>query len=562
MPSPNSMPILVIGAGPAALAAALTLAQNGIPIRIIDNAKQFHQTSRASGLHPRTLEIFSFLGIREDIRRYGRPLAPMRAYKLPGGTEATATWEMLGRISISPDRPEDTTTVSQAMSEQVFRDHLSKHDIHVEMGTEPTGIEQDADGVTVTVKTISADGKAKVETIRAAFVIGADGARGFTRRAIGLKFEGQTKEDDGHVWTDAEIEGLSSEYWHMWSQPNKFTISMRPQREVGIFHVGIIGQDFDPIDMLDPVKFVDFIHENTGRNDIVFKKLTAMTYWKPKIRMVNKLSQGRAFVAGDAAHVHSPTGGQGLNTSVQDSFNLSWKLALVYKGLAPLELLSTYDTERLPVVTQMLIATSNLYTHTVAKKADDVKTSEAGFFRWHDQTLRQLEINYRWSPIAVDFRGTDGRDVDDLKARAFQGYPGEDSVRAGDRAPEAPALVDAAGKETTLFDSVFKLYIHTMLVFTPDGDVVDSVVEDAVAAARLCQPAGTVKIAVLGRQGVPKEVEGATSYHDTTGYAYSAYHVDGKSPIIVVVRPDGYIGAFVKDVEGLQTYFAKIFAKD
>lgn len=243
---------------------------------------------------------------------------------------------------------------------------------------------------------------------------------------------------------------------------------------------------------------------------------------------------------------------------------MGWKLALAYKGLAAPDLLSSYEIERLPVVTHMLRATSNLYTHSVAKDADEVKTEAEikpgpGFLNWRDTSLHQLEINYRWSPVVYDVRGTNDLNEDDLKARAYIGYQGED-VRAGDRAPNAPALVDTAGQETALFD-IFKPYVHTLLVFLPregDGDV-----SRVLEAMRSLSAANAAQIVILGNKDgvVPKTVPGTTAYKDSQGHAYSAYHVTDDALTLVVVRPDGYVGAFVNHVEGLRTYLTKVFAR-
>ncbi|TBU59346.1 FAD binding domain-containing protein [Dichomitus squalens] len=556
----KTTPILVIGGGPSGLAAALTLAQNGVPVRIIDKVTSFHQASRGSGLQPRTMEVFRFLGVLDDARLHARKRVQMRSYKLPGGVEPQRTWWMHEHFERTPDRPEHPQAMSQYKTEGIFRDHLAKRGVHVELGTEPISMEQDVDGVTVTVKKVASDGSETTETIRAAYVVGADGARGFTRRAIGATYEGQTKEEDGQVWADAEVEGVDSDYWHVWPQPGKFTIGIRPKGEEGKFHVGVIGQNFDPVDLVDEKKLVDFIHENTGRKDLVFKNFTSLTYWKPKMRMVNKFYEGRVFIVGDAAHVHSPSGGQGLNTSVQDSLNLCWKLALAHKGLASPILLPSYQAERLPVVTHMLIATSNLYTHLVPKKSEDVQAANAnmdknGFLQWRDLSLRMYEVNYRWSPVVFDARGTLGFDEDEMRARAYEGYPGGD-VRAGDCAPDAPALLDVGGNETALF-SIFKPYHHTLLVFTTEGgaDV------DAVVRAAQEYPEGTVRTVVIGRDGVPPTVAGAVAYHDKEGHAHRAYHVSDGPLAIFVVRPDGYVGGFAQDLEGLQSYFSRVFGR-
>ncbi|TFK91537.1 hypothetical protein K466DRAFT_541543 [Polyporus arcularius HHB13444] len=549
-----------IGAGPSGLAAALTLAQNGIPIRIIDKAIEFHKSSRGSGLHLRTLEIFRFLGVAQDARRLGLPLMPVQLYKLPGGTEPLGSWKLMDDVTISPDRPEvdhkkptDSLVLSQYLTEGIFRDHLLKYGVQVELGTEPVSMAQDETGVSVSLRHV---GVQEVETVRYAYVIGADGARGFTRKAIGATFEGETKDGDGQAWADVEAEGISPDTWHAWIEPGKFTVAIRPKKEPGQFHLVIAGTNFDPVGLTEPSKFAESFYELTGRRDIVFKSFTGLSYWKPKMRMVNKMSEGRVFICGDAAHVHSPTGGQGLNTSVGDAFNIAWKLALVCKGLASRGLLRTYQIERLPVIAHMLAATSDLYTQLTNIQPDGGPASSGkGSSGWRNNALRQLEINYRWSPVVFDARGMNGLDENALKAHGYQGYPGE-PVRAGDRAPEAPALVDAFGKETSLFE-IFKPNTHTVLVFSPTH-AGESGVQEVAAAAQASPLASVTQTLVLGRDGVPPAIDGAKAYHDKEGHAYKAYGVDVRVLTVVVVRPDGYIGAFVNDVDGLQTYISRI----
>ena len=258
-------------------------------------------------------------------------------------------------------------------------------------------------------------------------------------------------------------------------------------------------------------------------------------------------------------------------------FNLAWKLALAHKALAPgppSGLLATYQTERIPVIAHMLAATSDLYTHSVGKpnaaKSDSDASAGAkgGFLKWRNNALFQLDVNYRWSPVVYDARGAGGDEME-LRARAYIGYPGE-PVRAGDRAPEAPALVDATGEETSLFE-IFRPTVHTLLVFAPDQARKEAVeagegVQKLVAAARASPLGSVVQTVVLGRQGVPAAIDGASTYHDKEGHAYRAYSVSVSDETqahsacvcAFIVRPDGYIGAFVRDVDGLETYVTEI----
>ncbi len=244
-------------------------------------------------------------------------------------------------------------------------------------------------------------------------------------------------------------------------------------------------------------------------------------------------------------------------TSVSQ-FNLAWKIALVYKGLAKPELLSSFEAERLPVVTLMLATTSGLYNRFVATKdaaAPPDPKDKSRFLEWRNNALSMMDINYRWSPIVLDARGN-GDDLDALKAKAYEGYPGED-VHAGDRAPGAPALIDAEGNATWLHD-IYKPALHTILVFSPETDETDGQVNAVVDTVKAL-PKGTYQVVILARHGVPKARSGAVAYHDSKGYAFGAYRVEEGKLTVVAVRPDAYVGAFLYDAHDLQVYFSRIF---
>ncbi|KDR74757.1 hypothetical protein GALMADRAFT_123452 [Galerina marginata CBS 339.88] len=561
------IPVIIAGAGPSGLVAALTLAQNGIKFRVIDKVEKPHVGSRGFGIQPRTCELFQMLGILEDFQSKITQIPTMRAYKLPGGTVPVKTWDLYAKTGSWPDRPfGNGVCLSQDQLEEILRKHLGEYGVVVEYGKGLVGIEQTETAIITRVTTFK-DGKptADQELITAQYLIGADGAKGVSRKLLGLTFQGETRDADGMIWGDVEIDGLTTDFWNIWGKPGAYTIMARPIAPEGKkFGIGITGQNFDPIDLANEEKAKEFIINETGREDLKFGKFTWLSYFKPNMRMVNKFQEGRAFIAGDAGHVHPPTGAQGLNCSVQDAANISWKLALVIKGLAPPSLLGTYNTERWPIIAHMLQATSSLYTHTVPKpttpigqpsatetgKEDDDKKS--GWFRWRNNALEMYGINYRFSDIVLEERDTQPVDRENLVARAYDGYEGLGTLLAGDRAPQAPGLVDKDGKKASLFD-LFKPNLHTVLIFAPDGVFLD-------AEGMKKWPASVVQSFIITETGKAPVVEDVLALVDSEGYATNAYRVIDGELNIIVVRPDGFVGAIVKDIEGVNRYFAKVFS--
>ncbi|OSX61756.1 hypothetical protein POSPLADRAFT_1040170 [Postia placenta MAD-698-R-SB12] len=261
-----------------------------------------------------------------------------------------------------------------------------------------------------------------------------------------------------------------------------------------------------------------------------------------------------AFII-DAAHVHTPAGGQGLNSSIQDAFNLAWKLALVEKGLSDPSLLSTYSEERIPVIIDMLKMTSELFRHVATANKDEAGLSQAILaLRTREDHVKQFGVNYRWSSIVLDERSPVD-EGEDLRANAY-GSQKSDVLRAGDRAPDAPDLVDGEGKTYTLL-RVFGPTHHTVVIFSTSEEVLESYLSLLRA-----YPKGIVRTLVVSPQGSSgrSKVDGVdTIVVDDGGHAYAIYGASDKEAIAVAVRPDGVVGAIVHGAEGLRRYFEKVF---
>ncbi|KAJ7436721.1 FAD binding domain-containing protein [Mycena galericulata] len=538
--------ILIAGAGPTGLVLALALRRNGIAVRIIEKSPTPGLGQRGPGIMPRTQELLQALGVFAEFKENAIETPPVRTYAPPEGIVPINTFYMAPRLDPTPSCPHlSLLCIGQNQLEAVLREALRKTSCEVEFGSELVCLAQDADGVDATI--IKKNGQEEVQ--RYDFLIGADGARGIVRRQLGLAFLGESRESVNFIIADVHLKGIDGDYWHMWGAMQSDYVYLRPTGTPGLFGMIMASSKGNYEELKkDPGAVQKAICDITGRKDLKLVEMGWASHWTANIRMVDNFRVGRCFVAGDAAHVHSPTGGQGLNSGVQDSFNLAWKLALVQRSLAPMALLESYNEERLPVIGEMLSKTTSLLNRTVTARATDTDVSY-----WNrGGALWMLGVNYRWSSIVIDER-------DDENATKVPKDPyGAQSrdLRAGDRAPDAPALKDIHNGQIDihLFD-VFDSSRHTVLVFSASPERCSSALQvlfhlpqDAVRCVAII-PSGSVSANI---QGFDLTLE------DTLGHAYSIYDFKGECDI-AVVRPDGVVGAVVRSSEALQRYFGKIF---
>ncbi|EIW82592.1 hypothetical protein CONPUDRAFT_163721 [Coniophora puteana RWD-64-598 SS2] len=539
----NKPPVLISGAGPAGLIAALVLLRNGVPVRLIEKNDFLHPGSRGSGIQPRTMELLHQLGATDLVDAL-YPLAGNRSYQF-GSLEVVRDEPFVEIKANTVHYPyPNPLMIGQCGFEGYIRGHLAKYECEPELGTELTTFEQDENGVTAHL--MKKDGQE--ETVHVQYLIGADGARGATRKGLGLPFIGNTPDVFRALVGDVRFtcDKLDYVHWHRFGHVKTKLVMIRPMREVGVNNDGwqimISGPEIDLDKLLEGTKedIFSIIHEAVPAK-IEFKDLIWKGQWKPNMRMVDNFGVGRVFVAGDAAHVHSPTGGQGLNSSVQDAINLSWKLALVLKNLSPPSILDSYTAERLPVIAEMLNLTTELFN----------RAAEGTGNAWQrEDRLRMLGVNYRQSPIVLEERSTG------LEPVAAYGDAVEGATPvAGDRAPDATGIVDADGKEHRLFD-LFRTTHHSVLIFASDVDAAEPIL-----AVLRKHSENVIRPVVVLPQGSSSAtgVNGALVLVDRDGHAYSGYKaIEGKT-VVTIVRPDGFVGAIVNDVEGTEAYIQKVF---
>jgi 2-polyprenyl-6-methoxyphenol hydroxylase-like FAD-dependent oxidoreductase len=479
--------VLIVGAGPTGLTLACSLARQRIRHRIIDSCSAPPTGSRGKGLQPRTLEMFDDLGIVEDVIGSGSFDIGRRYYDQQTGDSRTEAASPTQR----PDAPYlSSLLIAQSRVEQVLRQHLSRLGSEVEFGVTLTSLCQEGDAVSAQLESEQA-----AQTLRARWLVGCDGGKSTVRHLAGISFLGETLEAHRMLLGDVQVTGLDREHWHIWRSAEGFiALCPLPTTNLFQFQASVVpGQEYP----LTLASFQEVARRRTGRDDIHVSEPGWMSLWRANVRMVDRYRQERILLAGDAAHVHSPAGGQGMNTGIQDAGNLGWKLAAVLHG-ADRSLLDSYESERLPVAASVLGLSNRLMAETVAAGTLAFKRSE--------ETL-QLGIGYRQSALSRDLR------------------PEATGLRAGDRAPDAPGLVRPGTASTRLFDLLRGPHI-TLLGL---GAHWQPVLDDCVAAA----PGERVRAFVIVRTpGDPRH------YVDTAGHATTAYGDN----TLYVVRPDNYIG--------------------
>jgi 2-polyprenyl-6-methoxyphenol hydroxylase-like FAD-dependent oxidoreductase len=340
--------VLVAGAGPAGLVLACDLARRGIDCRVIDRAQELFIGSRAKGLQPRTLEVFDDLGVIDAIRAGGAPFPEFRLYSGERVCWERSVDEMLGvpPLASVPAVPYPRPwLIPQWRTDRILADRFAALGGKVELGTALTGFAQDADGVSAA----TTEGE-----IRARYLVGCDGGRSTVRKALGVGFAGDIFETERTLIGDVRADGLHGEFCHILTRDGdvgrRFSLWNLPESPYYQV-VASMAADEVPELTLDAVQTL--LVQRCGRTDIRLHDPRWLSLYRVNVRMARRYRVDRVLLAGDAAHVHSSASGQGLNTSVQDAYNLGWKIAGAVRGASD-ELLDSYEAERRPVAADVL----------------------------------------------------------------------------------------------------------------------------------------------------------------------------------------------------------------
>ena len=329
--------VLVVGAGPVGLTAACQLARLGVPVRVVEALEQPTTESRAVAVHARSMEMLAALGVLPRLEARGRRVPAVAV--LDGRTGATRL-----RIDATgvPSRHPYVLDVPQPDTEALLAERAAELGVVVERGIRLTALIQDADGVDVTLRSPAGD-----ETARVGWVVGADGGHSTTRTLAGTKLEGSF-HGQHFAMADVDVDTTwPPDAIRMFQHPDGMGMlfPLEGDRARIMFFV-----DPPAPDAGDPtLEQIQALADTRMAGDVEVRNPRWLTYFEIHHAQVPRYRFGRVLLAGDAAHIHSPAGAQGMNTGVQDAANLAWKLALVARGRAGSDLLDTYNDERHPV---------------------------------------------------------------------------------------------------------------------------------------------------------------------------------------------------------------------
>ena len=446
--------VLVVGAGPTGLMLANQLGRRGVRALIIDRHTGPSIETRALGVQARTLEIYSRLGIVERALELGKRATGANLWA-QGRRAARVPLGDIGR-DLSPYP--FLLILGQDDNERLLGNALRDRGIAVQWSTELVGLEQEASRVKARLK--QPDGAIREVTV--AWVAGCDGGRSAVRDLSGIAFQGAAYE---HVFfvADTQMTGpmVADELnVYLWREGFHLFFPMRGSdhwRVVGILPPNLRGRDDLTFEEVIPS-----VRREAGAG-LSFKACSWFSTYRIHHRRAERFRDRRCFVLGDAAHVHSPVGAQGMNTGLQDAYNLAWKLALVASGRAGAALLDSYEAERIPVATRLLSTTDRVFSLIVSDSwlaglfRTRVLARIVGFAMGLDrvrtlafQTISQTGIRYRDSPLS----------------ETLAGLPGT-APRAGDRFPWLRLTLRPNGPAEDLFGALDDTRFNLVVIGQP-----------------------------------------------------------------------------------------------
>ncbi len=520
--------VLVIGAGPVGLTMASALEWQGVSWRCVEKVARPTDKSKALVVWARTMELLDPLGLAETFVATG--------LKISGGS-IYADYKRVVHFGLTGSESPFgfPLMIPQSETERLLTENLARQGKQVEREVELVTFRELEDCVEATLR--HADGRE--ETVRAAWLVGCDGAHSTVRHTLGMEFTGHAEPNDWML-ADVHIKGsLSADevsvFWH-----EKGVLAFFPMGRDRFRVIADLGAADEPARRPDPtLADVQAKLDERGPGDLTATDPVWLANFRINERKVADYRRGRVMLAGDAAHIHSPAGGQGMNTGMQDAFNLAWKLALVVRGVGQAEsLLTSYSVERSAVGDQVLKAAEQFTTIATLRNpiAQAIRNHLAPIvtsFQFVQDKIRhqwwETSINYRKSPLSAE-----------------DGSSQSGTLRAGDRMPDVQ-LGDVASNESGTLFKRFDAVRHTLLLL-PSAD-------DEQSSAELMKIAESVReklpdvfetLVILQKDGLAAltgygaSSAGPTVWRDVEGGLYSALGVTGDA--LVWVRPDGYIG--------------------